>query len=426
MLDFLIHPEIRNPSHPDYRKAQIASFLLFVIFIALLFYSAYFLVYKFQDTVKNSTNLLGLVFIIGSLVLMRLSKSVIPALTILLFFSLIATSTSIYHTGGIYSVDISWFLLTVVTSCFFLNVRSGIAFFVAAAGYVFYLYYIENQGNTNKFFSEYPNINNTTHYVFTWIFVMLFLLIIIISFLKTLEKANKKIEAMQKNKVEELRQLVEEKNKEIHKLRSKLAQDFHDEVSNKLAGIRMISETIAFKSNHNLLEKTDMIASLQTIENRSKELYQGTKDFIWSISDRSDKISELFTYISDQLNLYFNAKNIEFQSEIVLEKSSENTIDPSISRQLIVIINDFSVIMASEYAISKSKIDFIEKNNNLTILLQYKSAKISTETDYKTLLEKNKNRLTRIEAKRSLKIKDNEILYTFSISLEPKEHTVFQ
>ncbi|TAF73960.1 MAG: hypothetical protein EAZ53_10725 [Bacteroidetes bacterium] len=421
MIAFFIPPPIRNPSHVEYRKAQIAASSLLIILIALVLYSFYFLLYKPDDTTKNYTNLAGVGFLIGTMLLMRFSKSIIPSMTLLVFMSFVAVSISIYHTGGIYSVDISWLLLMVVTSCFFVNLKVGIIYSFCASSYIVFLYLVENNHLASEIqFSSYPNFSNTPHYVFTWVFIIIFLLTLTISFLKTLNNANQKIDALQKIQLENLKQLVAKKNKEIDLLRSKLAQDFHDEMANKLAGIRMLSETIAYKSDRNMLEKSDMIQTLQTIEKRSKDLYNGTKDFVWSIGSDSDNIQALFDFINTELGVFFQIKNIDFNANFQTQYTTLPPIFPPVSRQLIYIVKEICTNVSSLIQVENSKLEFNIKDDNLIIKLSFSIADSSVLIDYASFVNQVENRLLRIEANSKTNLLDKVLNYEFEIPLKPK------
>lgn len=421
MIAFFIPPPIRNPSHVEYRKAQIAASSLLIILIALVLYSFYFLLYKPDDTTKNYTNLAGVGFLIGTMLLMRFSKSIIPSMTLLVFMSFVAVSISIYHTGGIYSVDISWLLLMVVTSCFFVNLKVGIIYSFCASSYIVFLYLVENNHLASEIqFSSYPNFSNTPHYVFTWVFIIIFLLTLTISFLKTLNNANQKIDALQKIQLENLKQLVAKKNKEIDLLRSKLAQDFHDEMANKLAGIRMLSETIAYKSDRNMLEKSDMIQTLQTIEKRSKDLYNGTKDFVWSIGSDSDNIQALFDFINTELGVFFQIKNIDFEANCIAKYIVLPSIYPSVSRQLIFVLKDISTNLSSQIEVENVKMEFVINDESLIIILKFNITNSNVSVDFSDFVKQLENRLLRIDAKTNTKRFGNILNYRFEIPLKPK------
>ncbi|MBY0424699.1 MAG: hypothetical protein K2Q22_03595, partial [Cytophagales bacterium] len=87
--------------------------------IFIIIYDIYFLLFKFNDLTKNLTNLVGHLIFIGNLIHFRISGNYKLSLSILVIFSLGPTMYSTYHTGGIYSVDYAWLLLTVMGAFIF-------------------------------------------------------------------------------------------------------------------------------------------------------------------------------------------------------------------------------------------------------------------------------------------------------------------
>ena len=100
--------------------------------------------------------------------------------------------------------------------------------------------------------------------------------------------------------------------KQLAEVRNQIARDFHDEMGNKLASITVLSNLIGFK-----LEKPapDIAELLIKIEQSSKQLYSGTKDFIWSIDTKSDNVMELFTYLRDFGESFYQPLEINFYVE---------------------------------------------------------------------------------------------------------------
>ncbi|TAG59938.1 MAG: hypothetical protein EAZ27_00090 [Cytophagales bacterium] len=415
ILSFLIHPSIRNPVHKDFKKAQISSVSLFVIAVALVFYCLYFYIYKPHDIVKNITNLTGLVCLIFTMIALRFSKSILFPLTLLVLISLIVTSVSIFHTGGIYSVDISWLLMIVVTSCFFVNLTIGVIYTFLASFYIIFLYYIENNNLMPMgYFSDYSNQLNATHFIFTWIFVMFFLLALTISFLKTFQNANQKIEELQKKELEDLTKIVDAQNIEINLLREKLASDFHDEVGNKLAGIRILAETVIYKSKHETLDKNDMISILTIIESRARELYDSTRDFVWSVSSNSNIIEDLFNHIKEQILNIFYLKKIRLDSQFKTNSERIDKIQPSISRQIIMIVKEISSVLNDNNLSENMNLIFEVESKFLYISISHS---ISTTNPPVFKFNTSDNRLQKIKAIYEYKISKNIITYKISIPL---------
>jgi signal transduction histidine kinase len=96
--------------------------------------------------------------------------------------------------------------------------------------------------------------------------------------------------------------------KKLNNVRENIAQDFHDDLGNKLASITVLTDILSQKE----ISKNDKKIVYQIQEN-SDSLYKGTKDFIWSLNSKSDYLEELVTYLSDFGEEFFQKMNIDFK-----------------------------------------------------------------------------------------------------------------
>ena len=124
---------------------------------------------------------------------------------------------------------------------------------------------------------------------------------------------------------------------ELVKVRKRMARDFHDNMGNQLASITVFANLISLK----LKDKSEEIDELlKNIEKHTKSLFNGTKDFIWSIDPESDHLGEVFTYIKDFGEDLFNRTDISFYS-ISDEMNGESLSLPSgWSRQIVLIFKE--------------------------------------------------------------------------------------
>lgn len=122
---------------------------------------------------------------------------------------------------------------------------------------------------------------------------------------------------------------------ELTEVRTNIAQDFHDDLGNKLARISVISN-IAL--NEVSSENDKLKSKIEQIQNDANYLYKGTKDFIFSLKDTSNYLEELVTYLSDFGEDLFVNTNCKF----VVEKSIDDNIKlPHYwSKQLIFIFKE--------------------------------------------------------------------------------------
>ena len=105
----------------------------------------------------------------------------------------------------------------------------------------------------------------------------------------------------------------EDLQKELNKVRENVAQDFHDELGNKLAGITVLSGMII---EDDAFKKTNWFMQLDRINKDAKELYFGIKDFIWSIDSKNDDLNELIFYLKDFGEELFMSTKIKFHLEV--------------------------------------------------------------------------------------------------------------
>lgn len=84
--------------------------------------------------------------------------------------------------------------------------------------------------------------------------------------------------------IKQVLEIAEIRKKESESLRLMMAQDFHDEMGNKLASIIVLVSTLQLLIKN---KTKDVQKSLVRIENSSKQLFDGTKSFIWSINRKS-------------------------------------------------------------------------------------------------------------------------------------------
>ena len=100
-------------------------------------------------------------------------------------------------------------------------------------------------------------------------------------------------------------------DKKLESLREQIANDFHDEMGNKLAAITLNTNVLSLKMKDN----KDQFALLEKIEETSKSLYQNSRDFIWSIDPKSDRLDEIFFHLKDFAEDFTDLLPIEFESQ---------------------------------------------------------------------------------------------------------------
>ncbi len=113
-----------------------------------------------------------------------------------------------------------------------------------------------------------------------------------------------------RQKVNRIVMLERIRQKEQESLRKEIARDFHDEMGNQLT--RIINYVSLLKLNGNGNGNSDDLYT--KVEDSAKYLYNGTRDFIWSIDPVNDELSKLFIHIRDFGEKLFEEKSINFRA----------------------------------------------------------------------------------------------------------------
>jgi signal transduction histidine kinase len=140
----------------------------------------------------------------------------------------------------------------------------------------------------------------------------------------------KRYKEKQKQMIQKLR--TEEQNK----IRIKTAQDFHDEMGNKLARITVLSDILKSKLPAN--EEAQGIA--RTIQDNAALLYQGTKDIIWSLNPKNDNLYFLMMHINDFAVDLFHETEIEFETLHVNEEFRKYFLPMDYARNIMMICKE--------------------------------------------------------------------------------------
>jgi len=129
-----------------------------------------------------------------------------------------------------------------------------------------------------------------------------------------------------------------ELSKEIDKVREKVAQDFHDEMGNNLASISVLSQLIQNKLGS---AGQEVEALLNKIDIASKNLFSGTRDFIWAIDPKNDNLREVYYNLKDFGEELFDNTGINFYASFEQTNDDVSLKLPSgWSRQLVLIFKE--------------------------------------------------------------------------------------
>lgn len=340
MFSFLIHPHLQDSKHKDYKKTLIYTWAMIVIGLFLIPYGLYFWFAYPNDTIKNLTNLIFIGLFVTGVYLGKYSRKIEYPIAFSALISYPPIMISIYHTGGIYSVEVAWIFVCLISQSIFINYRLGLAGGFLTLCFYLYLYLTEHlHPEKSLLYKEYVLSHSGINNYLTLTFVTVLVLVLLTLFSRKLHSANEKIEALSKDRIHSLEDLLADKTKELSLIRESLAKDFHDEMGNKLASISILAQAIVLKKD-NPIPDEDTKKMLHNINIHAKELYEGTKDFIWAIDFKHDYFLELYIYLREFGESFFSKLNITFLSETSIQKENLISINPFIGRQIIFICKE--------------------------------------------------------------------------------------
>lgn len=127
------------------------------------------------------------------------------------------------------------------------------------------------------------------------------------------------------------------RSEEQAKIRMRTAEDFHDEVGNKITRINVLANVLKNKIDN---VTPDIARILDQIQDNTGQLYSGTKDILWSLKPTNDNLYEILHRIRDVGIELFQDTNVEF-TFIGTDSRWQNYRMPlDVSRNLIMIFKE--------------------------------------------------------------------------------------
>ncbi|MFQ3576361.1 MAG: ATP-binding protein [Cytophagales bacterium] len=326
---YLINQKFKQVNQLSFKKAVIATWATLVIFLFFLVYTFYFFLTSANDINKNLSNVAVVLILLVFFLLMKYAKNVYYSLIFINFTVLPVLYKSIFDSGGLESPDMGWLLFTVITCTFFVNRVFGLIVSSLTSGFLVFLY-------SNSDLQTHPNLQNV---FFSWLFLILLVTAVVNTFTFLLDQINNRLLQLSANRIEELDSSLKLSIARYASLRTDLGKDFHDEMGNKLATIKLLSESLETKMA--VTNKEEIHKDLSDIQHNAKELLEGTRDFLWSIDWNNNAISEFVEYVEQFAeNLLFKF-NIRFQSKHSgLDLVKNRVFSPKFFRQMIFVCKE--------------------------------------------------------------------------------------
>lgn len=357
-------------SNEDFLKAKIAIAslvnLIVLNFLDLIVFSG-----QSNYIILSSVNLLVWLF---TLVILFKTNQINITYKILTIYGSISTSFHALLGGGLYSSYIMWFLIICLGMSIFFNRSFSILASIYSMLSVSFFFYLQVSGKID-FKEELKSI--PVLYDYFNLMSVLVMLAIALYFFFTKENVDLLWKKQKENQIGELEQLLEQRNLEIKKMRNEMATEFHDEMGNKLA---LISTYINVLQVQNYDGSPKLKDYLEKINANAKSVYEGTRDFIWTIEAEHANFYELGVYLRDFGERLFLPVDVDFMTQSLspdLKKVKTTFIE---NHQIILIVKE-AMTNALKHSRTK-KIELMFQYTNDYVALHIKDYGVGFEPEH--------------------------------------------
>ncbi len=169
------------------------------------------------------------------------------------------------------------------------------------------------------------------------------------------------------NKIEHIKEVERVRKEENEKVRKAAALDLHDEFGNGLTRISMLIEMARI---HIPKENKEANTILDVISQNSQRLYQGTKDFIWSINPGNDNLYEIIIRVKDFGDELFYGTGCTFEVIGLSEELKNIKQLPSAGRNITMIFKEALSNIVKHSKANKVNLSVIPNGSSIYVKLQ--------------------------------------------------------
>lgn len=166
----------------------------------------------------------------------------------------------------------------------------------------------------------------------SWYAYLIYLLVfssIIYSYIRfRVQKATRELEVRA--------QIEKAKIEERENFRKKSSQDFHDEAGNKITKINLFTELARVEAGG----KKEVLSFLDKIEQNSKELSAGMRDFIWAMDPAKDTLYDMMIRLKDFGDSMFTDAGTNFRVERLAEEYQKVKLPMDTRRAIVQIFKE--------------------------------------------------------------------------------------
>ncbi len=127
------------------------------------------------------------------------------------------------------------------------------------------------------------------------------------------------------------------KREEQIRIREQTAEDFHDDIGNKLTRIMILTDTLKQKTQNGNNYQKELIDQIQENANT---LYTGTKDILWALDPQNENLFEIYSYIKNLAVDIFANTDVELVFREVDFKQNKFELPLEFSRNISMIFRE--------------------------------------------------------------------------------------
>ncbi|MCW3076897.1 MAG: putative signal transduction histidine kinase [Bacteroidetes bacterium] len=185
------------------------------------------------------------------------------------------------------------------------------------------------------------------------------------------------------------------REEEFTRLRQRTAEDFHDEMGNKLTRISVLTDILKSKVSP---EEKDALNIVNQIKENTTALYNGSRDIIWSLNSKNDNFFEIIEHVKSLGHEIFSETNTNFVFDHNVKSSDDLKLKLDYSRNLIMIFKEVynNILKHSCAQAVRVKVELLN-NKEALILINDNGRGFDSEKEHKGNGLKNiQNRIKRI------------------------------
>ena len=152
------------------------------------------------------------------------------------------------------------------------------------------------------------------------------------------------------------------------KIRKQTAEDFHDDLGNKLTRINVLSDILYKKIDAGLPDQRKLI---DQIKENADALFTGSKHILWALDPDNDRLSEVLIHIKEfGIDLFLNTA-VSFTSNLTDDIFKEVTLPMGYGRNITMIFKElFNNTLRHSGAKNVKASAFLNQDNQLCITVE--------------------------------------------------------